>query len=510
MLIRVLAVALGLSPFVLCEAVLTVLDRARPGLHDDPFLGFSAVAPLFVKDATGARYEIPPAHDKFFCPESFDAVKPPGEFRIFCLGASTVQGEPFRKETSYTTWLEISLNAADPSRRWRVINCGGISYASYRLVPILQELLAYGPDLFIVDIGHNEFLEDRTYRHIKEAPRLVMWPLERVARLRTFSLFRSAVQAVAGRSPSRDRPVLGPVVEAKLDYRGGLATYHRDEKWRRDVVAHFAYNMRRMVRIAGEAEVPIFLINPIYNLDTPPFKSEHRDGLSAAELGEFESLWESARERYRSDMPGAIDRLRRAVAIDDRHAGIHYALAKCYQQVGRRNEAHAEFMRAKEEDVCPLRILEPMSRAVLDIGRETGTPVIDQVALFSARSREGLPGNDWLVDHVHPSIEGHKLVAADLLAEMVRQGFVRPVDGWESVRDRRYGEHFASLGDYYFLRGQKHATNLRLWAEGRGDRVRPSDPPPEATQLPEEGPLRQEDPTSSGLGNDRGTGGGDL
>jgi hypothetical protein len=150
-----------------------------------------------------------------------------------------------------------------------------------------------------------------------------------------------------------------------------------------------------------------------------------------------------------------------------------------------------------------------MSRAVLDVGRETGAPVIDQEALFSARSREGLLGNDWLVDHVHPSIEGHKLVAADILSEMVRLDFLSPEAGWEALRDRRYREHFASLDDYYFLRGQKHATNLRLWAEGRGDRVRPNDAPPEAAQPPEEGLRVQEVPTSSGLGNDRGTGGGD-
>ena len=31
--------------------------------------------------------------------------------------------------------LELSLRAARPEREWDVINCGGVSYASYRLVP---------------------------------------------------------------------------------------------------------------------------------------------------------------------------------------------------------------------------------------------------------------------------------------------------------------------------------------------------------------------------------------
>ena len=39
---------------------------------------------------------------------------------------------------------------------------------SYRLLLILEKCLQYKPDLFIVCTGHNEFLEDRSYAHLKE------------------------------------------------------------------------------------------------------------------------------------------------------------------------------------------------------------------------------------------------------------------------------------------------------------------------------------------------------
>ena len=153
--------------------------------YDDPFVGFRAVTPLFELNSDGTRYEIPPARLKFFSPESFAANKPADEYRIFILGGSTVQGEPYLPQTSFTTWLEIGLQAADPSRRWEVVNCGGVSYASYRLLPIMQELMAREPDLFIFYEGHNEFLEDRTYEHIKHAPWLVAAAQESLGRLRT-------------------------------------------------------------------------------------------------------------------------------------------------------------------------------------------------------------------------------------------------------------------------------------------------------------------------------------
>ena len=46
------------------------------------------------------RFEIPPSRQDFFRPDYFDAQKSPSEYRVFCLGESTVQGNPFTIETS--------------------------------------------------------------------------------------------------------------------------------------------------------------------------------------------------------------------------------------------------------------------------------------------------------------------------------------------------------------------------------------------------------------------------
>src|SRR5215211_6929854 len=118
-----------------------------------------------------------------------------------------------------------------------------------------------------------------------------------------------------------------------------------------------------------------------------------------------------------------------------------------------------------------------MSRAIVDVGRETGTPVVDLAAIFARRSQGGILGDDWLVDHVHPSIAGHQLIAEVLVEEMTRLGFVHPVPGWKAGRDRLYRDQLASLDDFYFLMGQKHLGNLRLWAQGRGNLVRPGSGP---------------------------------
>jgi lysophospholipase L1-like esterase len=477
---RLAAVLVGVLPFVVIELVLVMLDVGRPAEHGDPYVGFSRVRPLFELNAAGTRYEVPPARLSHFRAESFAAVKPPREFRIFCIGDSTVQGNPWGIETSFSTWLEISLNAAEPDRRWEVINCGGVSYASYRMVPIVEEVLRYQPDLIVLHCSHNEFLEDRTYGEIKRTPRPVVRTVEAASRLRSFTLLRSAYVKLSGPSgKSAHRTVLTDEVEALLDYRGGLEFYHRDDAWRDGVVAHFEINLRRMVRIARDAGVPMILMNPVSNLrDSPPFKAEHRAGLSSADVARWESLWNAAREHYATDRLRAVALLREALAIDDQHAGLHYDLGKCYDAMGLLDQARPAYLRAKELDVCPLRILEPMNQIILDVARETSTPLVNNRQIFEDLSPGGLPGDKWLVDHVHPSIKGYQVLGDAVAHELVRLGIVHPMVSWQDETRRRYAEHLASLDGAYFANGQKHLRGLMLWAQGRASRVRPAQAKP--------------------------------
>ncbi len=521
-LFRVAAVLLGLLPFVLIELVLRAFGFGHPGWHDDPFVGFSAVRPLFELNEAGDRYEIARSKRVHFYPESFAVAKRPKEFRIFCIGDSTVQGNPWTTETSFTTWLEISLNTAESDRHWDVINCGGVSYASYRMVPILEEVLRYQPDLVVVHCSHNEFLEDRTYGDLKQTPRW-LWRLhEQVSRLRAYNMLRGAIGASVtqkravghgqtgepeGVSPRTDdaqhvrrltpsgspdkhegdrllaRPgksasILSAEVEALLDYRGGLEFYHRDEAWQRGAIAHYEFNLRRMTSIARQVGVPLILMNPACNLrDSPPFKAEHRAGLTDSERQNWEDLWAQAREHY-ADQPGeALRLLRETLAMDDQHAGLRYDMAKVCDSLSQFAAARAEYVQAKELDVCPLRILSPMNDIVWQVGLDTGTPVVDVRALFDRLSRNGIPGNDWFADHVHPTIPGYQRVADEIIDKLIRQRIVHPQSDWPEQKQQRYAEHLKSLPPNYFIEGQRRLRSLMLWAEGRVTKERPGKAP---------------------------------
>ncbi|MCH8828538.1 MAG: SGNH/GDSL hydrolase family protein [Planctomycetes bacterium] len=480
-LFRATAAVIGLSLFGVAEAVCIFFDWGRPTDYPDPYVGFREIHPLFVLDETKQKFEIPKSRLGFFAAESFPAEKGAKTFRVFCLGGSTVQGRPYSKPTAFTTWLQLSLTAGDSRRNWEVVNCGGVSYASYRLTPILKECLTHQPDLIILCTGHNEFLEDRSYAHIKHAPKYVTVPLNAVSQLRTFTLLRSALFRAAGRDKSRvspDRPQLKTKVDALLDYRNGIKAYHRDEKWRAGVIEHYGFNVRRMIRLCQSAGVPVILVLPPSNLrNCPPFKSQHKDGLTKSQQIQWETLSREARQFYRTDWSKAAALFERAISIDGEYAIGHFKLALCYDGLWLktgdpqwRKRAYQSFLKARELDICPLRMIEPLEESLRRIAIATKTPLIDAHELLESKTPDRILGDNLLVDHIHPTpLRGHQIIAHALAKEMQRQDWFQPNRHWKSRRDDAFTKQVQSLDKLYFPHGKRTLEALHSWAKGRAD-----------------------------------------
>lgn len=436
--------------------------------------GFGESYALFEMDHGAERYVVKRQRLKFFVPESFPVKKASHSFRIFCLGGSTVQGRPYLKETAFSAWLQLSLTAADPKRSWEVINCGGVSYASHRLIPLMRECLTYKPDLVVLCTGHNEFLEDRTYGRLKQTPRDLVLAAERLDRLRIAGLARGVwrhVQSLAGPPIAPASPeILFRDVDAFLDYHNGLKVYRRNEQWRKQVIQEFESNLLLLLDLAQEANVPVLLIRPPSNLrDCAPFKSQHGEGVTPATLLAWTEHIAQARSLYRTDLHGSVSCLKQAIELSPQHALAHYDLGKCYEALGMPRAARAAFLQARELDVCPLRMLAPMETILSQTAEKRKVPLIDAHELLAQRSAWNIPGRDWLLDHVHPTIQGHQIIAGAILKEMVRQGWLKPAEDWERGQRRSYQAHMESLDDLYFLHGQQRLQNLEAWTQGKAD-----------------------------------------
>lgn len=452
-LFRLAAVVIGVLPIVAVEVGLRAAGRGD-GFVD----GFEERRRLFVANESGERFEVASNRLGYFRPESFPAVKSAGQRRVFCLGGSTVQGRPYAIETSFTTWLELSLNASGDEARWDVVNCGGVSYASYRLSPILDEVLAYEPDLVVLCTGHNEFLEDREWREPSAGG------LKTVA----------AVRSLFDRGPREARALLPAEVDALLDYRGGLEKYDHDTTWHREVADQFEANLRWMLGRCRDAGVPVLLVCPVSDLrETPPFKAEHGPTVSSEAVVAWEAARRDAREALAVrpvDYAAAVDGYRRATEIDPLHAGTWYAFAKCLEASGDVAAAGEAYRRARDTDVCPLRMTSELRERMRSVARDCGVDLIDLQAVLASTSVDGFLESRWMLDHVHPTIAGHQVFAREIGAWMADRGMVSGSGGWDERRTRAYDEHLSSLEPGYFTEGTRRLERVTNWARGRGEK----------------------------------------
>ncbi len=421
-------IACGLF-FGVVELILAAVGVRRMRYDEDPYVGFTSHIPLYVeKPGTDGEMETAPNKLTFFNRQHFSRHKPPGTYRIFCVGGSTTFGRPYDDGTSYCGWLREFLRTADGSRSWEVINAGGISYASYRVALLMEELMQYEPDLVIVYTGHNEFLERRTYASVIGTPAAVRGLGAVLSGTRTFSAVHRLVHA---RSAPKSTDLPGEV-DTILDQSVGLDGFKRDEKLRQQVLDHYRYNLERMVDIARSGSADMILVSPASNLrDCAPFKSQHRALLKEAELQQWQTLFDRARAAFdKGEFAPALAALDEAARIDDRYAELHYLRGRTLDRLGRYEEAKGALKRARDEDVCPLRALTPMRTIVDDVAAKREVPLVDFLAIVEDRSAQNIPGENLFLDHVHPTIEGHRILALAVVDELIAEGVVTPAADW--------------------------------------------------------------------------------
>lgn len=139
------------------EAIALIVEIWVPPRVVDFGLGFTPDSRLFVPDKAepGVMTTNPRKLGWCFNEESFAVPKPAGTFRIFALGGSNVHNLQ-----GFFPALECRLGvASDHKYSFEIINAGGTSYGSHRLVPVVAEIMSYEPGLVPLYTGHNEFEE---------------------------------------------------------------------------------------------------------------------------------------------------------------------------------------------------------------------------------------------------------------------------------------------------------------------------------------------------------------
>jgi len=464
---NLLAIGLGLTFVVLLEFTL-FLFNVTPLAKQDPFVGFAGTSPLFVEESSGS-FVVNPAKSAYFnTPQSFSMPKPAGVFRIVVLGGSTTYGRPYLNQTSFGAWMEKLIEQYAENVDVEVINAGGISYASYRVRRLMEEMATYDPDLFVVYSGHNEFLEARTFSALREESDGLRQVRALAHRSRIYSSLARALGKVA--APASGPTTLGDKVEATLERIGGVELYHRDPPFRAGVIRQYRHEVVAMARFCKSLKIPLVLATLPVNLSgVSPFKSEHSPRLDAEALVDWQAAFDRGLAALDKSLPQlALTALIEAEAIDSVFAELHYRKGQAYWQLGQAHLAYQSFDRARQEDIVPLRALNEFNDILRSVAAAESVPIADVEETFIKISPGNIPGGNLFVDHVHPTIEGQQLVAWIVLNATTGAGLL-PLDAatWQKVMPQArelLRQELVAIPEGYKAQGLWSVGRLFFWA----------------------------------------------
>lgn len=435
------AIVMTVGFFLLIETALAAFGFGVETDTSDPFVGFSRQVPLLEKfaDESGVA-KVRTAANKliWFNDQEFSVKKPANTKRIFCLGGSTTFGRPYSDSTAFSGWLRELLPLVDDSKEWEVINAGGVSYASYRVAAVMEELADYEPDMFIVYTGQNEFLERRTYAGMFEQSDLKLRATAALSKTRTWTLIKRLVNV-----PNKDNgdsvEKLPGEVDEMLNHTIGPADYHRDDDWRDKVLHHYQVNLQRMIAIAQKSGAEIVFVIPASNeKNCSPFKSELKAGIADADKEKFNQWRDEAQEAEDDNL--AVKLLNKTKTVDPEFADVDYALGRLLFRLGKKQQAGEAFARSLDRDICPLRAPSDFLDAIRRLAKRNGVPLVD----FPERLRElcfqehghRILGEEYFLDHVHPTIAANRQLAVWIIERLLSDSQIKGTALTQSDIDR--------------------------------------------------------------------------
>lgn len=362
--------AIVLLPVICLIAVLEGLARLieiwRPPMVEDVGQGFTAESRLFVPspDDPGVM-TTNPRKTVSFREQTFTVRKPAGVFRIFALGGSSVNYLDFEFPL-----LADRLTRAIPGvRRAEILNCGGLSYGSHRLVLIASEVIQYEPDLILFYEAHNEFeeVEQLDLANLSLAP--VQSVLTHSALYRFMRDRIAERRIVALREAQASRRIAESIPDTSRTWGHVFSPQERKER-----MDKFCTNLERIVQICQDAGVPLILGTVPSNLIRP-------------------SLQEQAGHAYEP----VLELFKQGQYEQGR------ALAQSIL---------AEAVRHQASDV--------ENAIIRQIAASRNVPLADVEAAVIAAEPHGIPGETLFNDHCHLNPEGNKILIRAYETEIMR------------------------------------------------------------------------------------------
>lgn len=310
---------------------------------------------------------------------------------VLCLGDSTTFGWRIPDGGSFPARLEAGLRTRRPEDRWQVLNAGVPGYSSYQVRLQAERLLPkWRPEVVVICVGNN-----------------AGWPVRRSDReIDESGRFRAVLERFVSHSW-----FLVWLRERLLPRRGTpFTTAPSSHAVPRVSREEFAENLGAVIRLARSQGTRPVLLSPPVNLYEPPFVTRQLPG-EENQMAWFAEMLEHVETGETAAVLGEVEQVLARTPQD------HYALwlkGALLSAAGEIAAGRVLLEAALEQHPFPEGAKLSYQQIVRDVAVAENVEFFDVRELFRQASGGGTP--DWLyLDHVHPTEEGHRLIAERLI-----------------------------------------------------------------------------------------------
>jgi tetratricopeptide (TPR) repeat protein len=368
----------------------------------------------------------PPAVARSPLPLCIAAEKPAGALRIFLLGESAAMGDP-EPAYGFGRQLERLLQARHPDRRIEVVNVAMTAINSHVIREIARDCAGRAGDCWIIYAGNNEVVGPFGAGTVfgRQAPGLA-WVRANLA------LKRTRIGQLLDLGFHRSGPAKWEGMEMFLDQQ-----VRRDDPRLNTVYHHFADNLSAIIQAGKRSGAKVLVSTMAVDLkDSPPFASEHRHGLSAADQAQFDQCLVRGRQAESDGRQAdALAAYAQAARIDPDYAELAFRRACCEMTQGLASAARTDAQLACDLDTLRFRADSRLNEIIRQTAAAQGIKLIDAEQELARRASGGVPGEESFYDHVHLNFSGGYALAALFVHEVEEALFGGTGDGGRRAED---------------------------------------------------------------------------
>ena len=349
----------------------------------------------------------------------FPEKKKKNAVRIFVQGESTATGFPYFNNGSFVRMLTYRLNQSYPDMPWEVVNLSMTALNSYALYDFTDEIIAQNPDAVIINAGHNEYYGalgvGSTGRMGNVSISRIGIAFRKTRMGQLFSKLTSSFSqdAVEIENEQNEQTLMQRMVRNQ-EIPFGSRMYEMG-------LAQFEKNLKETLEKYQNAGIQVFLTTAVSNLkDQPPFISVLSPSNPQPELW-LETFDTAMRDQDTVRMLQTIHQLH---SVDSCYSLSWYVLGGIMYSQKQYDAAKKAYVKAKELDALRFRAPEAINSIMRDLSLKYDHVVlVDVEKAFEERSPNGIIGKSLMLEHLHPNLSGHFIIADALFRSFENEKF---------------------------------------------------------------------------------------